>query len=741
MKLQNLQLETNYPIWITSLFIFLFLLIYPFHRGLIYTPSVNYEGPIYGAIIFLSLVMVIFALLFFNKLTLKGPQGLFSLLILLIPLTFWISTLGAASKHNSMFMFYVYLIYAFLFILSIHLTNHPLGRKLIAGGIVLSGSVLVLFGFLNYFGDASLWGLIHYTSTSGEVQSTYPLAAEFGASGLRLTSVFQYSNTYAALLIGLFIAMISVVVTAKNRYVLILSSLMVIPTLLSILLTFSRGAYVVLPVVAILILILLRFNNQMLFILFSLVAAVAALFLYDPIFDIGTKAVNQFNPQSAFKGWALLLLSSGIYSVVCIYTKKYLAPLIQKFTDSRIRFKWSQMLLPVLCVVIGVLGAVLVLGNTGFAKMLPVSLEQRIESINFNQHSILERGTFYSDSFKVIKDYPFFGAGGGAWPALYQSYQNNPYVSKDAHSFYLQFLLETGVIGFLILSAILLIIVIGFIKTRINDSSNTSNSALIFWSIFIAIALHSAIDLDMSFVTIGAIFFISLGGLAANIKMKFSFDSLNKSITSKMKAIILLVISFFILFTSIQKLSAQEIYLKVKADTVSSDIKFSELDKQLRNAISKDPNNPVYLTDRANYLIQGYKQTNNQLYINEANKLIDRIKPLEPFNKGIYLTETDILDALGSKEEVLQLIESHLSTYPWDIQLYDKVYALHYELGKQAADQGDTESKQKHWEAITKLDIRLEEKINHLASLPEGQLQGKDFARTEQMAEILEQIK
>lgn len=60
----------------------------------------------------------------------------------------------------------------------------------------------------------------------------------------------------------------------------------------------------------------------------------------------------------------------------------------------------------------------------------------RLENINFQQHSVLERITFYKDAMKVVKDYPIIGTGGGGWSSLYEQYQNNPYISRQVHNFF-----------------------------------------------------------------------------------------------------------------------------------------------------------------------------------------------------------------------------------------------------------------------------------------------------------------
>lgn len=52
--------------------------------------------------------------------------------------------------------------------------------------------------------------------------------------------------------------------------------------------------------------------------------------------------------------------------------------------------------------------------GTSVRSLLPDNIETRLENINFKQHSVLERFTFYKDAMKVVKDYPILGSGGAA---------------------------------------------------------------------------------------------------------------------------------------------------------------------------------------------------------------------------------------------------------------------------------------------------------------------------------------
>ncbi len=61
------------------------------------------------------------------------------------------------------------------------------------------------------------------------------------------------------------------------------------------------------------------------------------------------------------------------------------------------------------------------------------------------------RTAIWKDSLPMIRDFPLFGVGLGAWPELFMRYQSAPWSAgfyREAHNDYVELLAETGVIGF-----------------------------------------------------------------------------------------------------------------------------------------------------------------------------------------------------------------------------------------------------------------------------------------------------
>ncbi len=61
------------------------------------------------------------------------------------------------------------------------------------------------------------------------------------------------------------------------------------------------------------------------------------------------------------------------------------------------------------------------------------------------------RTAIWKDSLPMVRDFPLFGVGLGAWPELFLRYQSAPWSAgfyREAHNDYIELLAETGVIGF-----------------------------------------------------------------------------------------------------------------------------------------------------------------------------------------------------------------------------------------------------------------------------------------------------
>lgn len=87
---------------------------------------------------------------------------------------------------------------------------------------------------------------------------------------------------------------------------------MLVPIIVSILLTLSRGGLVLLPVVFILLLLFLKPAQQILWILHLGVAGIASLVITTPVTNLGLELNTNFTSSGALKGWGYLIGASVV---------------------------------------------------------------------------------------------------------------------------------------------------------------------------------------------------------------------------------------------------------------------------------------------------------------------------------------------------------------------------------------------------------------------------------------------
>ncbi|GCL72392.1 hypothetical protein PN4B1_23020 [Paenibacillus naphthalenovorans] len=367
---------------------------------------------------------------------------------------------------------------------------------------------------------------------------------------------------------------------------------------------------------------------------------------------------------------------------------------------------------------------------------MPQNLYQRIEKINFQQHEVLERITFYKDSMKLFLDYPIFGAGGGAWAASYEQYQNNPYTSRQAHNFFVQYMAEVGLVGILILLTMIFIIMYLFIKQHIR---NSKQDYLPFYIITVSLLIHSMLDFDMSYVYIEALVFLSLGTMLASVH--FSKNILSEKIVNWQKIYpgFLLLLSIIMIFISIKVLNADSYYKKANAQIAANE-PFQQIMNSLDLAIKNRPAHPEFLLLKARMLNSAYNQTKDEKFFEQALNIIQELKKSEPYNKSVFELEYAMLTNKKDYIAVLSLLEQKLSIYPWDNTIYDRAITIAFELGAQAKQNNDLQSEKQYWNKSIKYYEEVLQRIKLLELLPEGQNQGRPFTVLPSMALSIGQI-
>ncbi|SHE13526.1 Lipid A core-O-antigen ligase and related enzymes [Chlamydia abortus] len=729
--------------WTLTVITVCFLIWAPFQRALFNGYNMDFDRPIYSSFVWASILLFVTSLYLFFNYKYRNLRDFFVLYIWLVPLSFLISLIGAASHYYGANMLYMHMMYATFFILAIYVTNSRLGNKILQYTLLISGYLIVIFGMLNWLGNLRIANGIAELFTSLKGLPAYKHAVMSDSNGLRLTSVFQYANTYSAYLIALLFGCMLFIFRSRKWYPVALHSLMLVPILVSFMLTLSRGGLVILPVVLLVLLLFFSVERQIKLLLYLGISAVAVLLTIGNITEIGSSLQNNFSPSLSLKGWGILAVASIIVSVLVTLLNRYLSPVLEKTIQEKIKLRYAPVILPVGAVILGTIAVVILFTDTGITKLLPENIRIRIDNINFQQHSVLERGTFYADSLKLVKDYPVFGAGGGGWAALYEKYQNNPYTSKQAHNFFLQYLVEVGIFGFLIFAVLLGLVLYNYCRIYFKSDKDTKDTRVLYLIILISLLIHSVIDFNLSYAYLAIVVFICLGGLVS------SFDTIAAPFTnrlSKWESYLPKIISGGTLVTaivfitmSIRLLSGNTYYHQAIAEAQQAK-PYTEVIATVDKALSMQPNHPDYVDLKQDILMQVFRQIKDPSLEQEAVQLIKDFRKAEPYHR------LGILFQLNFFMEQRNFLEAHsvniegIEIFPWDIEMYESQMHILYELGNQSRLDKNIALTDQYWNEAIELYNTVLAKVKHLESLPEGQLQGREFNVTQAIALYAGQI-
>ncbi|MBD2845931.1 O-antigen ligase family protein [Paenibacillus sp. IB182496] len=712
--------------WILILSASLYLFIFPFQTGLFNSLIYDFELPIYEAMLFVFIMLIVFAAYLFKQWQLETSRGLLALGSLLLPFVYWLSSFQAVASHNAKLMTLIYCLLAGFFMLGLYIASTFTTRQVLKYALLLSSYCVVLFGVLNLLG-----------------QRYFPDALWFSSGDYRLTSVFQYSNTYAGYLVALVLAALYCATHARRWYSAAFHGAMLVPIWLSLMLTYSRGALVLLPILILLVLPFMRLHKQVQFILAMAISGVSMLIILGKITQNYISIAERVQPRAnggvantipfwespALESW-IWLVAASLLTALVVYglhrSSGWVHDKLAKIAEKR----FSVFAVPVLLAVLGIVFVFVLL--SGFANtFLPEAIANRLENINFQQHSVLERATFYVDAMKVVADYPLLGAGGGGWTALYEQYQNNPYISRQAHSYLVQSLVEVGWIGFVVLIGLIGFVYYWYIRHYFKDREDEKDH-LVFFIFSAAILVHSLIDFDMSYVYVSSVVFLSLGVLGGiypkEIKIpKLSWNQLR--IIRYIYPSVLAVLAIILAVVAYREYNAQRYFKHAVYLATSEQRPLNELLAPLDEALALSPDHPAYNLLKADWYRQAYLQTQDTTYVEENKKRLTELKHSEPYERQLILAQYRNFKVLGEYNLALEVLEEGIRKFQWDINFYEAAI-MEYALTGQNLQDSDEAQTKLYWDRAMALLDEIGDKQQQLEELPEEQLQGREFAPT-----------
>lgn len=691
----------------------LFLLWAPLWAALFNGQQISFERPLYEAMRWVAVIMLVLGIYLFKSWKPTDLKDWYAIFIFALPLTYLISLIPAASHYQALNMVFIYLIYAVIFVIGLYFTRNTRDNSIIRNTLLVSTYFSVFFGLFHWFGNSKfiadvLGWLIPLKSAAG----TYLDAVMTDSNGLRLTSFFQYANTYAAFLIAILFAGAFLLVKSRKWYVSAIHAYMLVPIILSFFLTLSRAAYVILPVVFLIVILCLKPYRQIMYTVHMAIAFIASMAILNKVTAIGITVNEQFNGSESLKGWMLTLGISLAVAILSTLLQHFVTPWLQQKLNQFGQRKASSLIMPAAAVILGAVMVFIFIG-TSVKNLLPENVKIRLENINFNQHSVLERGTFYKDAMKLVADYPIFGAGGGAWYSMYEKYQHNPYISRQAHSFFFQNIVEVGIVGFIVLVGLLILFFYTYLKYFVRSEETDRDSHFYYFIIAIALLIHSVLDFDLSYVYVGVLLFLSLGAMLANTKSQES-NRLKKLTSLKWAYPSVISVLALIMFIFAQmSLSANASFmtsLTMVQQQTSKD--YNQIVTPLNKALGLREN-PDYTQLKVQLLQSVFSQNQSQQFYDEAQSILDKALKKEAYNFSLISLQMKQYDLIGDKEKQLTLVEEQLKNFPWNMTLYGKAIELNKYF--------------ENYDAALATYQKILDQKNVLASLPKEQLQGRPF--------------
>ncbi|GGG63292.1 O-antigen ligase family protein [Paenibacillus radicis (ex Gao et al. 2016)] len=722
--------------WILTIGLALFIIIFPYNKALFNGYEYSFESAIYSAAIYGFVLLAATAIYVYRVgWKLNNHRSILSILVLLLPVVYWLSSMQAVSSYYAGFMVKVMFLMAALFLTAIYAGERLPARKIVEYATMLTCYIVVFYGLLILFGQEyfrdGMW-LAH--------------------DGYRLASVFQYSNTYAGFLSAILLAAVYYAATCTRWYMRLANAIMLVPIFISFLLTYSRGAIVIIPVVILIIVPFLRFAQQIAYIVYAGLTALLSVVILgkltantDAIAAIvqptETKAPSPISMFDSlpFQSWLLLGVAALVNAGLILLIHKKLYPWLETKTKKLAERKWSFAAVPATIIVIGSLAVVILLTSSGVRDLLPDKIAARFETINLQQHSVLERWTFYEDGVKVSKDYPILGAGGGGWQALYEQYQHNPYWSRQAHSYFIQTLVEVGWLGLLLLIGLLSYIYWLYIRSYIRYPERRG-SHFIFFIISLTLLLHSAIDFDMSYIYLSAVVFISLGSMIAPYGRLLLIQRLTERKPVPYSKIIysstLGLLAVFMLIFAARNVSTLSTFDQTMDNASTGKMSIGDVLPALNSVIKKSPNQSAYSLTKYEVLKQAFDQTQDRKYLEEGIATLQDAKKHDPYNRSILLMLNDAFQKDGNLSEQLAILDEGVSKFQWDIQFYEK--AVNANIGAMTSDAAN---KDKYRERVLELEAEVQRRTAQLATLPPEQMQGRSFSFTPETVQAIENLK
>lgn len=519
----------------------------------------------------------------------------------------------------------------------------------------------------------------------------------------RVGGTFQYANTAAIYFAVIIIFSLTLMYALDKPVFRILLTAANNIVLLAMLLTKSRGGYIV-GFLAIIAFMLIQAKGYRLKTCGSFIcAAIPALLLVQKISNL-TASVDSLSLNK-------LLLISIVGTLILSAAYEGLMIFIFNVKKKIFLPEPLRRVIPYITAVIIVITVFLF--RNQIVGLIPQSIIERFASISLNEHNIYIRLTFDKDALKLISKNWLLGTGGGSWQILYYNVQEFYYISRAVHNHFLEVFVESGIPGFTAFTAIVVMTIIYMISALAKTKESRQKIYLVgFLTAFSALIVHSTFDFDLSYVSLGSLFWVIV---AMSLPSNKHAIRLGKS----GKVILITIVSAVLLFMNgIYAIAAYNanigLNLKAKGDHALASSYYEE-------ALRLDPTNSEYtfeLTKLYNAFADisqtaEQKETWRKAAFAMANRSIELNPYLPENNRLLIRTYYDLKMPL----EGIKYAEKLIKYQPCNSINYELLAKGYLEAGKYFLEKGNSDSAREYLQKC--LDVNPPENAEGETSLPD----------------------
>ncbi len=520
--------------------------------------------------------------------------------------------------------------------------------------------------------------------------------------GTRIFSTVQYPNTLAAYLTAAIMCALALwsrssgagdrgdnptVASWVGRWPAYIWALACYTMFFAFIFTYSRGGWLVFPL-AVLIFLILQAPGYRLASLLILGAVAVAFAPFAGDFTAAVAAKNASGVWAAYlKGLPLVLVLNAVVLLIMGLLG---------------RLKPGVRLVVVLVSALLLVGAgSAVLTSRG----VPEQVAKRFSSISLNEYEARSRIEWTKDAFKIVKDHPIIGIGGGGWNAVYHMYQSYGYWSTEVHNHFMQVWVATGTLGLVIFLAFWgLLLYSGWRVIRFRTPVGTAGSSEAYLTVrmllagaltgALALGVHSLLDFNLSLAGVAIAHWV-LAGVVVTAPEALAASDVNPArasspVSGRYRSLegdyqVLPRLLFLgvpvLLFAGVASLLAG-FNIGQRAALALNSGQYQEAIDLYEKAIQRDPLTASFHADlgQAQAAIGFSSQDASRL--SKAKESYERAISLEPYNANLHSLVGSFLIQTGSVDDGLKHIEEALAVHPYEIKRYENLAGAYLFVAK-----------------------------------------------------------